>query len=498
MPLTPVTSGLQLELDSTVGVYKDTGKTTPATTTGDVVAAWADQSGNGYDALQATTANQPKYTTAGNNSQPAIDLTVSTFKWLTVGAATNLNIATTGAVTIFVAAKPDSNVNAFAYNGLISGSGGAGNAPFCLCTDSSSGIQRFGGTCALPAKMPANTQILAAYQAVGAANSRDYAEYLWSNGGKPATDYGYQVAFGGTNWVVGKGINGFSGKMQGAWVWNRALSISEIETHAAYVAAKFGGSYSTHIAPSAAETPAGMVVFVGDSITAGTGPSEMDNKWTFKGIRDSSLVDYIKGVNLGVSGRTLAQLVTTPTDYDSARPAAGKYGRALLMCFAATNDFAGPAGAPPSVATVYGLLTTFCRGRRATGWQGPNYKIGVATILPRNSTFSGSANSSNFSTNRAAWNIQLRADFGIPTQYPNIWLASPGTDYADVMVDWASDVSIGPDSAASGANFADGTHPSDAGAKILAGYFTNLYRASMQDAAPRRGTLRRNNLMRIR
>lgn len=42
------------------------------------VMTWYDQSGNGYDAAQATTASQPLYVTSGQNGKPGIDFNGST------------------------------------------------------------------------------------------------------------------------------------------------------------------------------------------------------------------------------------------------------------------------------------------------------------------------------------------------------------------------------------------------------------------------------------
>jgi len=51
-------SGMVLWLKSGTGLYQDAAKTTPAAN-GDAVGAWADQSGNGNDATQATAGLKP-------------------------------------------------------------------------------------------------------------------------------------------------------------------------------------------------------------------------------------------------------------------------------------------------------------------------------------------------------------------------------------------------------------------------------------------------------
>lgn len=52
-------SALKLWLRADRGTYQDTAKTVPATSDGDVVGCWEDQSGNGYDLVQATTSYKP-------------------------------------------------------------------------------------------------------------------------------------------------------------------------------------------------------------------------------------------------------------------------------------------------------------------------------------------------------------------------------------------------------------------------------------------------------
>ncbi len=50
---------LQLWLRADVGVYQDAARTTPAVADGDPVGGWADQSGQGNHASQATAGNKP-------------------------------------------------------------------------------------------------------------------------------------------------------------------------------------------------------------------------------------------------------------------------------------------------------------------------------------------------------------------------------------------------------------------------------------------------------
>lgn len=55
-----------LWLDCTSGLYKDAAKTQPATTAGDLIYTWADLSGNGRDAIQATEGSRPALAADGS------------------------------------------------------------------------------------------------------------------------------------------------------------------------------------------------------------------------------------------------------------------------------------------------------------------------------------------------------------------------------------------------------------------------------------------------
>lgn len=64
---TPAKLSPALWLKSSVGLYQDAAKTTPATADADPVGAWADQSGNGNDATQGTDTNRPSLQNAAGD-----------------------------------------------------------------------------------------------------------------------------------------------------------------------------------------------------------------------------------------------------------------------------------------------------------------------------------------------------------------------------------------------------------------------------------------------
>jgi hypothetical protein len=73
--MSPPLTNLQLWLEADVGLYTDTGGTTPVASDGDLVARWNDQSGNGHDFQQATSGNRPAWKTSVLNGKPVARFT---------------------------------------------------------------------------------------------------------------------------------------------------------------------------------------------------------------------------------------------------------------------------------------------------------------------------------------------------------------------------------------------------------------------------------------
>lgn len=91
------------------GLWKDAAGTSACTADADLVYRWDDQSGNGYHALQATSANRPSYLTdSGFKSKPCVKFDggyqTGTYNWLEVA---NFPAGSgTTAATVMVAFKP--------------------------------------------------------------------------------------------------------------------------------------------------------------------------------------------------------------------------------------------------------------------------------------------------------------------------------------------------------------------------------------------------------
>ncbi len=65
-------SGMTLWMSADSGVYTDTGRTTPATTDGDLIAGWGDQSGVGHHFVQSSSGARPTLKLNIQNGKPVL------------------------------------------------------------------------------------------------------------------------------------------------------------------------------------------------------------------------------------------------------------------------------------------------------------------------------------------------------------------------------------------------------------------------------------------
>lgn len=86
------------------GVFEDAG--TDTAENGDLVQQWNDQSGNGFNATQATSGIRPTYRTGQVNGLPAIEWFVSSANTV-MTIPDNAAIEMTGDSTVFVVLKPN-------------------------------------------------------------------------------------------------------------------------------------------------------------------------------------------------------------------------------------------------------------------------------------------------------------------------------------------------------------------------------------------------------
>lgn len=186
---------------------------------------------------------------------------------------------------------------------------------------------------------------------------------------------------------------------------------------------------------SAAQSFAYAAVFLGDSITRGTGASSgagTAGGTTYPGkVMEAAGAEWT-GRNTGNSSDTLVGMLAR-LDTDVYPYLVGTSKNAVLI-LGGINDISLGADA----ATTYARLVELCEEIRADE---PACKIIVGTILP---TTTGALN-----TERAIVNASIRANW---------------QDYSDALMDFAFDDLIGDDADASNATYyGDGVHPTDAG-----------------------------------
>ncbi len=82
-------------------LFTDSGKTTRAVTTSDLIYDWAASIGN-WDLVQATSGNRPKLNTTTFAGKPAVSTDWQTARWMTIPAALGVN---TQDCSVFVVAR---------------------------------------------------------------------------------------------------------------------------------------------------------------------------------------------------------------------------------------------------------------------------------------------------------------------------------------------------------------------------------------------------------
>lgn len=115
VPQLPSIAGLTADLDSRIGLFKDTAGTLPATLDNDAVALWKDQSGGARDFQQGSASLQPYLKPDTLAGYPTVEfaagdyvlglaasnyITNTTFTWYIVFRAENIgtNVTTAGSV----------------------------------------------------------------------------------------------------------------------------------------------------------------------------------------------------------------------------------------------------------------------------------------------------------------------------------------------------------------------------------------------------------------
>lgn len=244
--------------------------------------------------------------------------------------------------------------------------------------------------------------------------------------------------------------NNFNGPAYYIETYSGVLTKAQINTETARINTELAGRGVTLGNQLNMQKPL-LIWGFGTSITAGlsAGPSAGGTGF-YNGIGNyvtdvgTAFGGYFQSINGGVGSNTISFALSSIAS--AIGPASNRWPP-IVMLDAPTNDLVGgTAGLAPS---VWANMVSACAAVTAAG--------GVpitATVLPRTSASSGSA----FSSNRAAYNILVRA---------NATTACAG------FADPASDPIIGPDSAASNSTYwnSDGVHLKQAADTIAALYY---------------------------
>lgn len=202
----------------------------------------------------------------------------------------------------------------------------------------------------------------------------------------------------------------------------------------------FFKSSDISLAP-AASTTAPIIVFDGDSLTAGAQGSTVPRYPMPSRVMDSrTSTEYFH--NWGISGQTLAIMVTNrATNVDPLRDVVRS--KNVLVVWGGTNDISLAAA---TGLDVYNSLVTYCTAAKAAGWD----KIVVLTCLPREAV-------ANVETQRLDFNSRVRA------------AVSPAWDY---IADVGADSTIGVAGAQDNTTYyqTDKIHMTGVGYDIVAGY----------------------------
>jgi lysophospholipase L1-like esterase len=391
------------------------------------ISAWADQSGNGNNASQATGANQP-YVGSDLLGRPTVRFVggASTFMDLPGGTT-----ALARAVSIWVVGRLQTH-GSQSYVSLNAYAGNAGGLRTVLSTSAPPIIYAFGRS-SVTVRPKFNPGFWAMIS--GASAAQVHSNLLAVTGLTAVTADATPRTL-----VLGRSHTAGSYGSFEAYeilIYDAAQSDADRDAVKAYIAAAY---------PDLATSYTKQVVFEGDSISAGSGLPDTELSYPQQVYR-TGLSDW-RYSSQALSGATVATMTTRAASVD-AQIEAG-YSRNVLMVLIGRNDVTEADNS----ATVYSDLVTYVQARVTAGWE-----VWVGTCIATGSSLQGTID---------ALNAKIR---GTP-------LGGTGNGiFADAGADRIVDYGAMPefDTSADSSNTTyyqgDNTHPTAAGCTKMADVF---------------------------
>lgn len=419
-----------LWLQAETGAYTDAGTT--LATNSQTVQQHNDQSGNTRHASQATSGSRPTYIASAINSKPALRFSSKNLQTTSFfGSGWN------SAFTIFVVANRTSGSSVVVAASSNSVSGiyvGQDTTPTCFTGTLSRNRWR---------SVNGRNTPLATHVQMFRFNGSS-ARHAVNGRGRTVATTGTMNLSGALSIGALSSGGGFAwpGDIAEIIVYQAALTDQQVSDVEDFLYTRYG--LSQQLAP--------VVVFDGDSITAGQGTT------TAYPSRTMTAVTTASWLNLGVSGQTIATMNTNRAEnveplYRSDAPSGS-----IVCLFGGTNDLYGVT----TSATVITALQAYAAGVKAVG-----LKCLVGTILPR----SNAGIAADFETKRQAVNTAIRTNTGA---------------WHDGVMDFAADTRIGDAGDELDTTYyqADKVHPNDTGAQILADIASAALLTLLDSTAP--------------
>jgi lysophospholipase L1-like esterase len=402
-----------------VGIYQDSGRTTPTAATSDPIGAWNGDASGSVVASQATAGRRLFYDAT---SRHAVALRGEVLTpWLeTSGFTFDQRNGAVFLITRQLTHRVGSLGSLFFGNAILlgcsdqGGTVGAGKV-FRLYNQEPSGFTYREASVTLPTGL----------SLVGINCSAGACELITND----VTDTLAALPAGtsSTHYLSGVPPNDYRTNqyLQEAVVYNRTLTATELAVIRRYA-----------FAQGAVLDAPNRVLFDGDSISMGASAAL---RLGFSSRLERSFALRAQVYNLGLDGYTLASMVTDAATWVDVHYSGSK--RNVCVIFAGTNDIAlsGTSG-----ADTFTLLQTYVNDRVAAGW-----KVVVVTRLPRAGT----------DTQRGIYNGSIRTAWGTPS--------------ATVRVaDWGGDANMGANGTHTDLTYydADAIHPNDTGHQVGLSY----------------------------